>query len=180
MKSYTRGDLSVNRAILTGLTSIVLAQGIKLPLKYLHKGHLEWTSLTQTGGMPSSHSAGVSSLATYVALKKGTSAIDFAISSIFGLIVMYDAMGIRRHAGEMAVELNSLDAQVEELANKHPGIYHQKRKEALKEQLGHLPREVLAGAVFGALIGAISYAIEPNKQMRKTRRIKGRKKFILV
>ena len=162
----------MNRAIVTGLASIAIAQGIKLPLNYARTGRWERSILTQTGGMPSSHSAGVASLATYVALKKGTSAIDFAISSLFGLIVMYDAMGIRRHAGEMAVELNNLDAQVEQLADQHPGVYHQKRREALKEQLGHLPREVLAGAVLGGLLGAISYCIEPNKQVL----IKKRKK----
>jgi acid phosphatase family membrane protein YuiD len=170
----------VNQAMLTGLASIAIAQGLKLPLNYMHTGSWERSSLTQTGGMPSSHSAGVASLATYVALKKGTSAFDFAISSLFGLIVMYDAMGIRRSAGEMAVELNNLDAQVEELANQHPGVYHQKRKEALKEPLGHMPREVFVGAVLGIILGTISYAIEPKKQMNIMQRNKVKSKLSLL
>lgn len=150
----------MNRAMLTGLGSIALAQAMKLPLRFIHTGEWKWSALTQTGGMPSSHSAGVASLAAYIALKKGVPAIDFAISSLFGLIVMYDAMGIRRAAGEMAVELNQLDVQVEQLSDRHPGLYHERRQEALKEQLGHIPQEVAVGAVLGAAIGAASYWLE--------------------
>lgn len=146
--------------MLTGLGSIALAQAMKLPLQFIRTGEWKWSALTQTGGMPSSHSAGVASLAAYIALKKGVPAIDFAISSLFGLIVMYDAMGIRRAAGEMAVELNQLDVQVEQLSDHHPGLYHERRQEALKEQLGHIPQEVAVGAVLGAAIGAASYWLE--------------------
>ncbi|MCI3919530.1 divergent PAP2 family protein [Paenibacillus sp. TRM 82003] len=153
----------MNRAIATGLSSIGIAQALKLPIEYATQRKWDWSTLFRTGGMPSSHSAGVSSLATYIALKKGVSAIDFAISSMFGMIVMYDAMGIRRHAGEMAVELNDLDMQVEKLADQHPGLYHKRRKEELKEQLGHLPREVAAGALLGIGIGMLSYALDRRK-----------------
>ncbi|HZG57095.1 divergent PAP2 family protein [Paenibacillus sp.] len=153
----------MNRAIITGLSSIAAAQTLKLPLEYWSKGEWKWSTLFRTGGMPSSHSAGVSSLATYIALKKGVSAVDFAISALFGLIVMYDAMGIRRHAGEMAVELNELDARVEKLADHHPGTYHREKRAELKEELGHMPREVVAGALLGVAAGALSYALEQRK-----------------
>jgi acid phosphatase family membrane protein YuiD len=152
--------VAMNRAIITGLSSIALAQTLKLPIEYATEGKWRWATVFRTGGMPSSHSAGVSSLATYIALKKGVSAIDFAISSLFGLIVMYDAMGIRRHAGEMAVELNDLDMRVEKLADQHPGLYHREKKAELKEELGHLPQEVIAGALLGIAAGAISYAMD--------------------
>ncbi|WP_199614300.1 divergent PAP2 family protein [Paenibacillus alkalitolerans] len=156
----------MNRAVITGITGIALAQGLKLPLRFFRTGKWEWGALTDAGGMPSSHAAGVTSLATYVALKKGVSAIDFAISSIFGLIVMYDAMGIRRHAGEMAVKLNALDVQVEKLADRQPGVYHAERREALEEQLGHMPQEVAAGALLGAVCGLVSRAMEISKRSR--------------
>ncbi|WP_274362394.1 divergent PAP2 family protein [Paenibacillus thermotolerans] len=159
----------MNRAVFTGLGSIALAQGLKVPIRFLQTGKWNWSALFQTGGMPSSHSAGVSALATYIALKKGVSAIDFAVSTIFGLIVMYDAMGIRRHAGEMAVELNELDAQMEKLADRHPGVYHARRAEALKEQLGHLPQEVAAGALLGAACGAASRLLELRNAWSKVR-----------
>lgn len=150
----------MNRAILTGLGSIVAAQALKLPLEYKKTGTWKWSTFVRTGGMPSSHSAGVASLATYIALKKGVKAIDFAISTLFGLIVMYDAMGIRRHAGEMAVELNELDERVEKLADQHPGVYHREKRAELKEELGHMPQEVVAGALFGIAAGAVGYAID--------------------
>ncbi|MDF2926874.1 MAG: hypothetical protein K0R57_5788 [Paenibacillaceae bacterium] len=113
--------------------------------------------------MPSSHSAGAASLATYTAMKKGLSSIEFAISTMYGLIVMYDAMGVRRHAGEIAVEVNELDHKMELLANEHPGIYHERRERMLKEKLGHLPIEVGAGTVLGIAIGAASYCMELKK-----------------
>ncbi|WP_309119501.1 divergent PAP2 family protein [Paenibacillus sp.] len=150
----------MNRAIITGLSTIAATQALKLPLEYATNGTWNWKTLFRTGGMPSSHSAGVASLATYIALKKGVKAVDFAISSIFGLIVMYDAMGIRRHAGEMAVELNDLDERVEKLADQHPGLYHRERRAELKEELGHLPREVAVGAMLGIAAGILSYAWE--------------------
>jgi len=150
----------MNRAIITGLGSIAAAQVLKLPIEYAANGKWDWSTLFRTGGMPSSHSAGVASLATYIALKKGVSAVDFAISSLFGLIVMYDAMGIRRRAGEMAVELNDLDARVEQLADQHPGAFHREQRVRLKEELGHLPHEVAAGALLGIAAGWLSRALE--------------------
>ncbi|OPH47668.1 hypothetical protein BC351_10790 [Paenibacillus ferrarius] len=150
----------MNRALTTALIGIGTAQLMKIPWHYAASRQWDWSQVVQTGGMPSSHSSGVSALATYIAMKKGVSAIDFAVSSVFGAVVMYDAMGIRRAAGEIAVEVNDLDEQVERLAKQQPGIYHARRRKALKERLGHLPREVLGGALLGIAVGACSYLLE--------------------
>ncbi|MCD1257982.1 divergent PAP2 family protein [Paenibacillus athensensis] len=150
----------MNRALTTALLALGTAQALKLPWTWMRTGRWDWSQLTESGGMPSSHSAGVSALAAYIACKRGVSALDFAVSALFGGIVMYDAMGIRRAAGEIAVEVNDLDEQVERLAEQHPGAYHARRRKELKEQLGHLPREVLGGALLGAAVGAASYALE--------------------
>lgn len=150
----------MNRALTTAVIGIGAAQAIKLPLTYITSKKWDWSQLVQTGGMPSSHSSGVTALATYIGMKRGFSAVDFAVSSVFGAVVMYDAMGIRRSAGEIAVEVNDLDEQVERIAKQHPGIYHARRRKALKERLGHLPREVAAGALLGLAIGACSYLLE--------------------
>jgi uncharacterized protein len=148
----------MNRAIATALCSIGIAQVLKIPFaKEKDKGLIK--TIFSTGGMPSSHSAGVSSLATYVGIKKGFTSVDFALSTIFGLIVMYDAQGIRRHAGEIAIQVNDLDEEVERLAGQHPGVFHTRREEELKEMLGHQPEEVAGGAVLGVLLGAISASI---------------------
>lgn len=153
----------MNRALVTAMIGIGTAQALKIPLAYMSSKEWDWSQMIQTGGMPSSHSSGVSALATYIAMKRGISAIDFAVTSVFGAVVMYDAMGIRRAAGEIAVEVNDLDEQVERLAKQQPGLYHTRRRKALKERLGHLPREVLGGAILGVAIGAFSYMLEKKR-----------------
>jgi hypothetical protein len=150
----------LNRGFTTALATIGIAQFLKLPIKKFRTGKWDVTNLLGTGGMPSSHSAAVTSLTTYIAMDKGVKSIDFALSTMFGLIVMYDAMGIRRHAGEIAMQVNKLDVEVEKLAGHHPGIYHQRRHKELKEMLGHQPEEVFGGAVLGTIIGTLSYLVQ--------------------
>ncbi len=149
----------MNPAIITALSGIGAAQLLKMPVKYAKTGRWEWQTLFETGGMPSSHAAGVSALGSFIAWRKGMKTIDFAMASIFGMIVMYDAMGIRRHAGETAMEVNHLEGEVEKLVLHHTGSYHRNREEELKEKLGHLPEEVLGGALLGMSIGSIGYLL---------------------
>ncbi|RXT14821.1 divergent PAP2 family protein [Ammoniphilus sp. CFH 90114] len=148
----------MSRAITTAVSSIMLAQGLKIPFEYLQTGKWNVKTAVTPGGMPSSHSAGVSSLATYIGLKKGFTSIDFSIATLLGLIVMYDAAGVRYHAGQTAIAVNGLKESVEKLSESHPEIapYHNREKE-LKERLGHLPSEVAAGALFGIAMGALSF-----------------------
>lgn len=147
----------MNRALGTALFSVGAAQLLKVPAAFVKTGHWRWSALTESGGMPSSHSAGAASLATYTAMKKGTHSIEFAISTLYGLIVMADAMGVRRHAGEIAVEVNALGQKVEGLSIRHPGIRHRRPAAMLEEKLGHLPVEVAAGTMLGMLIGAAGF-----------------------
>jgi len=100
----------------------------------------------ETGGMPSSHSATVSSLATAVGIAQGINSVYFAISIIFAIIVMHDASGIRRAAGKQAGVLNALGKS---LSNLFEEKFHQ---EQLKELLGHTPIEVMAGSILGIVI----------------------------
>lgn len=150
----------MNRAIITALTTVGLAQAVKVPIRYSLTGEWDWSNLIKTGGMPSSHSAGVAALASYVGFKKGFNSIPFAIAGILSVIVMYDAMGIRRQAGNIATEVNDLQEAVVSLAERHPDVFHEKREKELEERLGHLPEEVLAGAILGICTGALSYALE--------------------
>lgn len=150
----------LNRALCTAVTALSVAQLLKVPVHYLRTGRWDWSRWKEPGGMPSSHSASVAALSTFVALKRGLRSVDFAISSIFGMIVMYDAMGVRRHAGEIAAEVNGLQAEVDRLAHRHPGEFHQERRRHLKEVLGHMPQEVAAGTLLGVAIGAASAALD--------------------
>lgn len=99
------------------------------------------------GGMPSSHSAVVTSLATLIGKYQGITTPIFAISVIFAFIVMYDAAGIRRAAGKQAKLLNKL---VET-----PGLSGVEVSERLVEVLGHTPTQVLVGALIGIVAGLV-------------------------
>lgn len=105
----------MNKGVYIALLSIGMAQGLKIPIHYVKKGELRPDLFFQTGGMPSSHSAGVSSLTTFIALKRGVPTVDFALSLVYGLIVMYDAQGIRRQTGELTLKVNSLGELVDKI-----------------------------------------------------------------
>jgi acid phosphatase family membrane protein YuiD len=160
----------MNKGVYLALFSIGLAQGLKIPLHYLKKKEWRTELFFETGGMPSSHSAGVASLTTYVALRKGMSTFDFALALIFGLIVMYDAQGIRRQTGELTLRVNSMNDLVEKIQKEQSVEYKQKAPKKLKEMLGHKPEEVVGGAVLGALIGAVGHVF--TKKDRKLSKFK--------
>src|SRR5690606_31601647 len=107
-----------------------------------------------TGGMPSSHSAAVTSLTTAIGITEGLASPMFAIAATFSVITMYDASGIRRHAGRHAVVLNRLLNELQ-LFFEHAKDWNQKEKfekrQELKELLGHEPSEVFFGGVTGII-----------------------------
>ena len=97
------------------------------------------------GGMPSSHSAVVTCLATLVGKAEGTDSIMFAMATIFALVVMYDAAGVRRAAGKQAHLLNKIIET--------PGLTGVEVQEKLVEVLGHTPLQVIVGAALGIVVG---------------------------
>jgi hypothetical protein len=99
------------------------------------------------GGMPSSHSAVVTSLATMIGKSQGIDSQIFALSIIFAFVVMYDAAGVRRAAGKQAKLLNRLIET--------PGLTNIQVQERLVEVLGHTPTQVFVGAVIGIVVGLI-------------------------
>lgn len=99
------------------------------------------------GGMPSSHSAVVCSLATLIGKDMGFSSAEFGIAFILAIIVMYDAAGVRRAAGKQAKLLNKIVAT--------PGLSALQVQEKLVEVLGHTPLEVIVGAIIGVTVGLI-------------------------
>jgi len=99
------------------------------------------------GGMPSSHSAVVTCLATMIGKAAGTDSYIFAMSVIFAFIVMYDAAGVRRAAGKQAKLLNKIAET--------PGLTGVEVSEKLVEVLGHTPKQVFVGAIIGIIVGLI-------------------------
>jgi acid phosphatase family membrane protein YuiD len=152
-----RGD-QMNKGVYLALFSIGLAQGMKIPIHYYKKKEWRPELFFETGGMPSSHSAGVSTLTTYIALRQGLPTFDFALSLIYGLIVMYDAQGIRRQTGELTLKVNSLNDLMEKIRKEETVEFKQSTPKRLKEMLGHQPEEVVGGALLGVLVGIAGHA----------------------
>lgn len=137
-------SIGQNIVLLTTLSAWLIAQILKTLTSYWHHRELQWERLVGAGGMPSSHTALVVSLACSVGLRDGFTSSIFAISLVLAAIVMYDAAGIRRAAGKQARVINKLIHQLR--------VEHTVRDVRLKELLGHTPLEVLAGAVLGTVI----------------------------
>lgn len=128
----------------SGLIAAFIAQVIKFILHLICERKVNFKIFTTTGGMPSSHSAGVVGLSTSVGFIAGFDSIAFSIAAGYALVVMYDAAGLRRASGKMAVCLNKImddfyKHDVQSVGGK------------LKELLGHTPVEVFAGAALGVL-----------------------------
>jgi acid phosphatase family membrane protein YuiD len=112
----------------------------------------------QHGGMPSSHSSAVTALSTAVGIREGFASSAFAISAIIGMIVMFDAAGVRRHAGMQAEVLNRLVDEFNHLLERMKMLKDRPRQEKakkLKELLGHQPIEVFMGGTLGIVIALL-------------------------
>jgi len=134
-------------AMFAGIASACIAQILKVFIFLVTHKKINFKIFTTTGGMPSSHSAGVVALTTSVGLIEGFSSIAFAVALGFSLVVIQDAQGLRRAAGKTAATLNRL---VSEWSEKNEATT--KPYEVLKELLGHTPLEVLMGILLGVLI----------------------------
>ena len=135
-----------NPTLVVALISWVLGQTIKLVIDYIYTHRWDGSLLFRAGGMPSSHSSSVVALTTAVAFTQGLNSGAFAISAVLAVIVMYDAAGIRKAAGEHAGVINQLTEFIIAAFDKRF------KNEKLKELLGHSYSEVIVGAVLGFLI----------------------------
>lgn len=129
--------------------SMFAAQFYKFVSASLLRRKFMWSRLWETGGMPSSHSSSVTALTTAVAISEGTSSIAFSICVVFAIIVMHDASGIRRAAGEQAEVINKLTEFFDSKFGKRFD------NEKLKELLGHSRSEVFVGGFLGIAIAFI-------------------------
>jgi len=141
--------LGKNPIFLTVLIAWLLAQTIKVAIGVIREKRFNFRWFVGTGGMPSSHAATVSALATAVGLELGFSSPFFAIAFFFAFIIMFDAQGVRRQSGQQAEILNKI---IED-------IYLQKgvKQERLIELLGHTPVQVFIGAALGVIVALICY-----------------------
>lgn len=130
-----------------------VAQVLKVIIHMCMTKSWDWERVVGGGGMPSSHSATVGALATATLLQYGASSFEFAMSTVFAIIVMYDAMNVRMETGKQGAILNIL-IKNEEIKAKLDETSKDKWTETiLKEYVGHTPLQVLVGLLLGILIG---------------------------
>lgn len=139
-------ELGNNTVFGACFVSWFVAQLIKVVLTFVFEKRVDVTRFVGSGGMPSSHSSFVTSLATGVGIEYGFDSSVFALALVFALIVMYDAAGVRRAVGKQAKIIN---AMVEDLQAHKPNVVTEKR---LKELVGHTPVEVFFGAILGIVV----------------------------
>ncbi len=144
-------ELLTNKYLWGPLLIAVLTQFIKFLVFLIKNREINVKKLIDMGGFPSSHSASVSALSIMVGLSEGFNSVLFGVVAFFSLIVMYDAAGVRKAAGEQAKILNII---LDEMFHGHPIS-----EVRLKELLGHTPLEVLSGAILGGLLGWLLWKI---------------------
>lgn len=136
-------DLITNPFLVVGISSWAIAQVLKVFIHAFIYKKFDITRLFGDGGMPSGHSATVTSVATMCGLALGCDSAEFAISAILAIIVCHDATGVRRETGKQAVLLNELVEAFEVFSKKElPEVM-------LKEFVGHTPVQVAAGIIIG-------------------------------
>jgi len=140
-----------NKILVITLTVWALAQCIKVFLGVIRERRFNFRWFIGTGGIPSSHAAGATALATTIGMERGFDSVIFALSAVFALVTMFDAQGVRRATGQQAEILNRI---LED-------IYWRGKIETnrLVELIGHTPIQVFIGSIIGCLMSIIFYSM---------------------
>ena len=144
-------DIFSNPILIAGFISWGLAQLIKVPWNYFSSGKWDWVLLLRAGGMPSSHSALVASVAHASGLFVGFDSPLFALALTLAIIVIYDATGIRRQAGMHAEYINRI------IRERLKGV--DSKDHQLREMLGHTPIEALTGTILGVAVAQVVWLL---------------------
>lgn len=144
-------DLFANDCLMIVSLSWFTAQFLKFLINILIRKKVRFERLYGSGGMPSAHTAFVSSLVMAVARVEGVTSTYFVLAFALAAVVIYDAMGVRRQAGEHAKVLNKIIDSEDYLRNE----VDDDDDYELKELLGHTPLEVLGGAMVGILVSML-------------------------
>lgn len=142
-------ELFHNQIFVSAALGWLVAQVLKTLIHMIITKQFVAERMVGSGGMPSSHSATVCALATAAGIRYGGGSFEFAISAMLAIIVMYDAMGVRRETGKQGQVLNEM---LEVFTNMGKKISPEAK---LKEFVGHTPLQVLMGAILGIIIAVL-------------------------
>jgi len=133
-----------NYPFLVPFLAYVATNSIKFILTSITEKKIIWNVWVLNGGMPSGHSAFVTSLCFFAFLEKGAGSFEFAILFILSMIVMRDSFGLRQDVGIHARFLNVLRKRNDNL-----------QQEELNERVGHTFFQVFVGAIVGILVATV-------------------------
>lgn len=142
-------ELLGNQIFISAILGWFVAQVLKTMIHMIINKKFVAERMVGSGGMPSSHSATVCALATAAGMKYGGGSFEFAIAVMLAIIVMYDAMGVRRETGKQGRVLNEMLEIFTNMGNQISA------EEKLKEFVGHTPLQVLMGAILGVIIALV-------------------------
>ena len=145
------GDLVNNRIFMASVSGWLVAQILKTIIHMWFNRKFVAELLVGSGGIPSSHSATVCALAAAAGMEYGGGSFQFAMAAVFAIVVMYDAIGVRRETGIQARVLNEMMELFTKMG-KEMSV-----EDKLKEFVGHTPLQVLMGALLGILIAVLMY-----------------------
>lgn len=140
------------KILIISLLAGIIAQGIKFTLKVVKNGKIDWTEWDDYGGMPSAHSAFVSSLCAAVALQEGIASTPFALTFIISVILIRDALGLRMYIekhGKLIAQIMEKQPQEERIKNY--------AKKLGNQRIGHTPIEIIVGTSLGVATAFILY-----------------------
>lgn len=142
-------QIAHNKVLMTTVFAWLITQSIKLVIGIIRHKKFDFRWFLGSGGMPSSHAAGASCLATAIGIEKGFNSAYFALAVSFAIVVMFDAQGVRRSTGKQARILNKIMED----------IYWQGKIQEirLRELIGHTPIEVIVGLLLGIIIAVAAY-----------------------
>ena len=149
-------NIFTNHFLLVPVATWAIAQILKTIINAIMNKRLELSRLVGDGGMPSGHSATVTSLAVLCGLIRGFGSAEFAICAVLAVIVMHDALGVRRETGKQAVSIIKISELLNDYLSEHN---HNLKTDKLKVLVGHTPLQVVCGAVLGAVVAIVYYLI---------------------
>ncbi|NLE65505.1 MAG: divergent PAP2 family protein [Elusimicrobia bacterium] len=142
-------QISHNKIFVVTILVWVIAQALKILIYLLRGRRFSFRFFLGTGGMPSSHAAGVAALATSCGLERGFDSGLFALAAIFAMVTMFDAQGVRRSTGEQAEILNKV---IDDMC------WHKRiEMKQIREFVGHTPVQVLVGSLLGFGLAILFY-----------------------
>ena len=145
-----------NPLLMIPVVSWAIAQILKTIINAIMNKKIELSRLVGDGGMPSGHSATVTSLAVLCGLRIGFGSPTFAVTMVLAVIVMHDALGVRREAGKQAVSIIKMAEIINDYFSEHD---IKLKTDKLKVLVGHTPLQVVCGSILGAVVAIVYHLI---------------------